>query len=493
MPGSTPPKIALLGAGSFVFSVGLLVDLIVDGRLQGAELALMDLDGDVAEETAALAGTMADAAGVEMTITSTTERAAALEAADFVTTAIAADVRRRWEADRAVLTRLGIRETMSECGGVGGLSYTLRQVPLVLGVARDMERLCPDAWLLNTSNPLPRVVTAVATHTTIPVMGFCNMAHGGIGGYVDLARLLDRHPNDLRVTSAGLNHFSWLLGVTDRADDTDLLPAVEAALAAGAWDDRPMTLRWWRRFGAVPLAGDPHTGEYLEFDGESSLEVQAHHGTNSERRARRAAVREVAAGRAPLERLLTDRSWERPGRVIRALATGETLGWDMLNLPNAGLLEGVAEDAVVEVPATIHAGTVTGVAVRRLPDPLRDVVRRVSRVHSLAAQAAVTGDGPRCGRRSAPTPRSKTPRWAGAPSKSCWTSTPTSSRSSPELPIGRAPAAIRSRILEDVVATDPTPTHGGDPLTVDFDGCPLPGRTTVGTGEVPRHLMDAGR
>ena len=123
----------------------------------------------------------------------------------------------------------------SECGGVGGLSYTLRAVPLILEVAREMERLYPDAWLLNVSNPLPRLLAAVAGHTRIRCAGFCNVAHGGVGGYQNVARLLGREPSELRVRSGGLNHFAWLLGAWERRTGEDLLPRVDAALTAGAW------------------------------------------------------------------------------------------------------------------------------------------------------------------------------------------------------------------------------------------------------------------
>lgn len=389
---ATGVKIAVVGAGSYVFSVGLLHDLVVDHRLQGAELVLMDLNEAVAEAMAGVARRMADEAGVALTVAAIADRAAALAGADFVTSSVAVQINRRWELDRRVLHDHEIREALSECGGVGGLSYTLRSVPLVLDIARDMERLCPDAWLLNVSNPLPRVVTAVTQGTGIRTLGFCNVAQGGERGYGNVARLLGREADELEVVSAGLNHFSWLLSVADRRTGEDLMPTVAAALEAGGWADQPLTVACWRRYGALPLAGDSHTGEFLPFDPQHGREFHAHHGSEAERAARRESLRAVAAGERPWRDLLVGRSWERPADAIQALAMGTPSRLPMLNLPNRGSIAGLPDDAVVEVPARIADGHVEGAAVGALPGAVAELCAPVSRVHAVAAQAAMSGD-----------------------------------------------------------------------------------------------------
>ncbi len=231
---SPTTKIAAIGAGSFVFTQRLLHDVICRHRMAGCELVLMDLDAELAETMAAIARRMAADTDVTLTISSTGDRAVALRGADFVTASVAAQLLRRYEMDREVLRRHGIREPNAECGGLGGLSYTLRQVPLLLAIARDMERLCPSAWLLNVSNPLPRLVTAVARHTAIKVAGFCNVAWGSDDGYGNVGRLLGRPAAELDVVSAGLNHFAWLLSVRDRRTGEDLLPAVAQPSSAAA-------------------------------------------------------------------------------------------------------------------------------------------------------------------------------------------------------------------------------------------------------------------
>lgn len=388
------PKIAVIGAGSFVFSLGLLTDLITGHRLAGSRLVLMDVDGEMAATMACIARRMAQDAGVDLTIEATSDREAALQGADFVTTSVAIQLLRRYATDREVLRRHGLHEINSECGGVGGFSYALRAIPLVLGIARDMERLCPDAWLLNVSNPLPRVISAVTRYTRIRAAGFCNCAHGGYGGFVNIATLLKRDMHDLNVTSAGLNHFSWLLGVTDRWTGEDLLPAVQAALDARAWEEYSrLTAKWWRQYRVWPLAGDSHTGEYFPFDVEDGRELIAHHGDEQERAARRRELREAAAGERPWQALLNEgRAWERPADVIHALATGTRRHLDTVNIPNRGAIAGLPDDAVVEVPAVVTNGEIQGVPIGPLPASIADYLAQVSAAHTAIADAAVSGD-----------------------------------------------------------------------------------------------------
>lgn len=385
------PKIAILGAGSFVFTQRLLHDLIVRNRLAGAELVLVDVDAAMAETMAQIAQRMAADSGVDLHISGTADRRLALRSAQFVTCSVAAQLLARYRTDREILARHGLKEMSAECGGLGGLSYTLRQVALVMAFVHDMEELCPEAWLLNVSNPLPRVMTAVSRYSRIRGVGFCNAAWGAADGYAAVGRMLGRNYHELDVVSAGLNHFAWVLAVRDRKTDADLLPALRDAVARGASPDGPLSNKWARQFGCVLLAGDSHAGEFLPWDEELGHEHIAHHGDPAERAARRTALEEAAAGKRPWQPLMAGGSWERPGDVIHALVTGQDLHLDMVNVPNRGAVASLPEDAIVEVPAEIASGTLAARVVGELPGPVAEICRRVSRVHDLAAAAAHTG------------------------------------------------------------------------------------------------------
>ncbi|OPA74234.1 hypothetical protein BVG16_24205 [Paenibacillus selenitireducens] len=386
-------KIAMIGAGSFVFSMSLLYDMIVESQLPGSKLVLMDVNLASAERMAKIARIMAAESGVSMSIEATSDLTAALKDADYVTTSVAAGLIKRYDTDREIILKYGIKEPVSECGGVGGLSYTLRSVQLVMDIVREMERVCPNAWLLNVSNPLPRVMTAVARHSSIRGLGFCSVAQGGVDGYLNVSSWLHRHAEELDVVSAGLNHFSWLLSVRDRSTGEDLLAEANEAVRRGAWEWQPRTPGWLEQYGSVPLAGDSHTGEYLPFPDEIKVsEHGGYHGSDEERVERLRRLEEAANGRYPWQEMLENRSWERPGLVIHALATNTSLKQNMLNIPNRGYIRNLPDEIIVEVPANITNGKVEGCVVGDLPEPVRQLCEQVSRVHECSVRAAVTGD-----------------------------------------------------------------------------------------------------
>ncbi|MFC5528740.1 hypothetical protein [Cohnella yongneupensis] len=387
------PKIAMIGAGSYVFSMGLLYDLIVERKFPNSHLVLMDVNGQMAETMAGIARRMASEQGVEMHIESTTSREEALLGADYVSTSVAVGIIKRYEMDRAVIEKFGLNEITSECGGVGGISYALRAIPLMLEIAKDMERLCPNAWLFNVSNPLPRVMTAITRYTSIRAAGFCNVANGGINGYEQIGGWLGRNPRELDIVSGGLNHFSWLLSVRDKQSGEDLMPQVKQAIQQGAWSWNKLSGKWFEQYGWLPLAGDSHTGEFLPYD----LSTPAHshggyHGDPNERVERIRMMEAAAAGTGPWQPLMQGRSWERPGLVIDALVHGTPMKLDMVNIVNKGYIANLPEGAVVEVPAIVKDGQIQGVAIDRLPSPVGELCSQVSAVHSLVADAAVLGD-----------------------------------------------------------------------------------------------------
>lgn len=388
---TTGVKIGVIGAGSFVFSTGLLFDLLVKNRLDGCRIALMDLDEEMAEMMAGIARRMAADSGVALEVVATTDRAAALRGADFVTSSAAVQLLKRYDVDKAVIRRHGLRETLSECGGIGGLMYALRQTPMLLSIAHDMEKLCPDAWLLNVSNPLHRNLTALTKYTRIRCAGFCNVAWGGPEGYANMENLLHRPQGSMDIVSAGLNHFAWLLSARDRKTGGDLMPEVKAIMDAGGTTDGPLVQSCWRRYGHLAMSGDTHTGEYIPFDSAVSSEHYAHHGTPAERVQRRAELKEAAEGRRPWQEVI-HRAWEHPGDVIAAMVTGKPFHVDMINVPNRGAIEGLADDAVVEVPAEVAGHSITPVKIGPPPAALAAIWAQVSATHSLIAQAAATGD-----------------------------------------------------------------------------------------------------
>lgn len=386
-----PTRIVIIGAGSYVFTPSIVHDLIVRHRLDGLDLHFVDPDEEIAADMAGLARRMADEAGVSITASATSDRREALPGAHFVSTSVAIQGQRRWAMDREVTTRYGIDEIIGELGGVGGLSYTLRQVPLMLAICRDMEELCPDALLLNVSNPLPRILTAITSFTTINACGLCNAACGGVGEYDHLARLLERPASSFQAVSAGVNHFNWLLEIRDRRTDEDLYPAVREAVRQKGFGRLSGYLL--EVYGHLPLSGDSHVGEFLPWDPElMRRNDEAFHGSAGERDRRRRELKQIAAGAASWQPLLEHRAWEKPADIIGAIVRGKPLRLCMLNLRNNGAMPELPGDAVVEMPAVVNRGEIRPVHVPALPAGLDDLIVRTAEINTLAARAAATAD-----------------------------------------------------------------------------------------------------
>ena len=141
--------------------------------------------------------------------------------ADFVINSLAIERCELWKHDFAIPKKYGIRHCLGENGGPGALFFTMRTLPLIIDVVRDMEELCPNAWFLNFSNPETRLVLGVNLHSHIRCAGLC---HGIFMARHDMAQMLGRDPEDVDVFAAGMNHFQWVLSVRDRQTGDGLYP-----------------------------------------------------------------------------------------------------------------------------------------------------------------------------------------------------------------------------------------------------------------------------
>lgn len=386
-------KTVIIGAGSFVFSLSAIHDLIIDNRVTDGELALVDVDADALAVMASAARRMSSDAGAGMDVTTHTHHRDALPGAHAVIFSAEVQGALRWKTDYGILARAGMPDQARENGGMGGLLKAFRQCTLAVSVARDMESACPGAPMLVTANPLPRVVSAVSRFTSVPAVGFCNVAWGGYPGYQWLARLVGRPADQLHAVTAGLNHFAWLLELRDRQTGEDLKQVVEQKVRDGADSDFRVLARWLEQYGCVGVSGDTHMAEMLAFDPDIHYhDTPPFHGDSEERRRFAEHLRLAGEGRADFAPLLEHRSWERPADVAAALYSGTDARFDMLNVPNRGSIPQLPDGCIVEVPCRSDDGELKGERVPEFPAPLADLLNRVSRVIEMSAEAAVRGD-----------------------------------------------------------------------------------------------------
>ena len=388
------PKIVAIGIGSYSFGVELLRDVFQTEELRGCELALVDTDAGALQRMTGLARRLNEASGWQVELSPTTDREAALPGARFVVTSIEINRDALWRKDHELCLRHGLGSVLSENGGPGGLSHTLRTVPLMVPIARDVERLCPDALMLNYTNPEGRVCLAIRRHTSVRAVGLC---HGHAGAVVWAAALLGRRPAELDMRGAGTNHFTWVTSLTDAATGDDLYPQFRTTVDALPPEERPLSRLLHDRFGLFPTPGDNHIGEYIGWAGE----IVGTKGYDFDGNAvlRKGALDNIegwAAGTKPVDSLLAQPSREaRVGmavtRIMADALTGGSGRRPSFNLPNDGYIENVSRDAVVEVPGIVDRGRVCGVPVGALPGPIASMVQNEVEIQKLAVDAAVTG------------------------------------------------------------------------------------------------------
>src|SRR3569833_1117013 len=185
MPRTT--KIVFIGAGSMSFGLSMLRDLFTSDELRGSTLVLVDIDRAALERMTALARLLNEKMNAGLVIEQTTDRRTALDGAGFVINATAIDRNRLWQLDWKVPRKYGIRHTLGENGGPGGLMFTLRTLPLVFEIVRDVQELCPQALFINFSNPENRIIHALGKYTSVSALGLC---HGIFMSHGDVAHLL---------------------------------------------------------------------------------------------------------------------------------------------------------------------------------------------------------------------------------------------------------------------------------------------------------------
>ncbi len=373
-------RIVILGAGSATFSGAVVRDLAITAGLHGAHVVMMDVDESRLGTIARLAERISDELTAGLTVTTTTNRAEALAGADFVINTALVGGHDTVEAERALAERHGFYR--------GATLHAYRQCLFFLEVARDMERLCPEAWLIQSANPVFEGCTLMHRLTSVKCIGLCH----GHYGYRHVARVLGLELEHVTAETHGFNHCVWLTGFRYRGQDA--YPILDRWIKNGAdryWaehhdrDFRDLHLsraavHQYRLFGLLGIGDTPRfAGWWYGTDLETRQHwYTADGGFDSElgwakylkTRAQRVATIAEAAGddsRPITETFPPKLSDEQIVPVIDALANDRP-GIFQVNVPNRGpVVRGFPEDLVVEVPAVVDGAGVRAVAVSDLP------------------------------------------------------------------------------------------------------------------------------
>ena len=393
-------KIVLIGAGSAQFGTDMLCDLFAArDELEGSTIVLVDINPVALEIMAQVARRLNEATGQPFLIEATTDRVEALPNAQFVIISIAVKRNELWRLDFQIPLKHGVKHVLGENGGPGGLFHAMRNIPIILDICRDIERLCPDALVLNFTNPEGRICLAVTRYTDLQFVGLCHgigMAQHAIG------QALGIPPDDIDPKAGGLNHFNWILELRHKSTGEDLYPAFKRAIAKQGLEeaqihnhrfDIKLCRYLMETFGYWPLPADDHVGEYLSYAWEyCGLDGYNFEGADQRAEANWERLRRWAEGQHSLNELLERRSGERAAPIISGVL-GNTHQYELaVNVPNDGFIPNLPDWAVVEVPATVDASGVHGVHVGALPEPIAAMCRTQIAVIDRLVEAGVHGD-----------------------------------------------------------------------------------------------------
>ncbi|NJN83048.1 MAG: alpha-glucosidase/alpha-galactosidase [Caldilineaceae bacterium] len=381
---STPIKIGVIGAGSATFSLGLVKDICLTRSLAGSLVHFMDIDEERLAMIQRLAERYSDELGSDLQIESTTDRRTALQDADFVINTAAVKSHHHQRDMRDVTARHGYHY-----GGVSlGSFYNFN---LMLGVARDMEEICPDAWLIQSGNPVFQGCTLMTRETDIKICGLC---HGHYGVY-EIARVLGlkvEKMTDLTWQAPGLNHNIWLTDFIHEGKDA--YPILDAWIkeegerywnthVAERTHDIQMSrgaIHQYQMFGLMPIGDSPrrggwwyHTNQETKFrwfgqpwGGPDTELARPYFVENLEKRIAQMTRIANDAKASLVAELGGEKTREQQVPIIDGLVNNHE-GYFQVNVPNNGALPGIPDDVVVEVPAVVNMKGIQPLRVPPLP------------------------------------------------------------------------------------------------------------------------------
>jgi alpha-galactosidase len=391
-------KLACIGA-SYKFVRNVVADFLLAGTFDDLEVTVMDLDRRSLDIVVGACRTLVGAGKSRVRISATLDRREAVDGADFVLTAIGVGGLAMWQEETKLCLEHGIVHAIGDTIGPAALSKSLRTVPVMLGIARDMEGLCPGAWLINVTNPLSTAVKAVASFTKTKVIGLCD---GSLGHRHLIADVYGVEPSRVSFDLVGVNHFAFTNRISvDGRDVTASLYNDAAGSGAPSLDQWRLGREVFRLMGGwLPLVEDRHLTEFFPYYVSAAGGDGARYGGGPLDIAQRMRSRErmeqdhvaLAAGKIRPGGLAAYRG--EPIHDIVSWLRGDGEGTHVVNIPNGGHCRDLRHDAVVEIPALLSRDSVAPVDIGEgtLPPHVVSILNNLSVIHDYTVQAAVNGD-----------------------------------------------------------------------------------------------------
>ncbi len=396
-------KITLIGSGSLVFTRNLCNDILLTPALEGATIALMDIDSDRLEQSRLVVDAMAKQMGSNVHIEAHTDRQAAIRGADYVITTFQQGGLDAYALDIEIPARYGLGQCVGDTLGPGGVFRALRTIPVMQGICGDMDTLAPDALLLNYVNPMAAVCWAIDRLAGRPHVGLC---HSVQGTSAMLASWIDVPIEEVTYRCAGINHQAFYLEF--RHGDENLYPRIrEATERPDIYGQEPVRIDLLRHFGYFVTESSGHASEYLPYFRKSEKQIDetlvpkftdpVNHWLDfgrtggylkhcREREARFNAEFDEIRAEKPREK----RGDEYGAYILEAMESGSPTVING-NVPNRGLITNLPEGSCVEVPCLVDSNGIQPTTVGSLPPQLAALNRTNINVQELIVEASATG------------------------------------------------------------------------------------------------------
>ena len=397
------PKIVFVGAGSTVFTKNLLGDILGYRELANSRITLFDIDAERLATSELVAHRVARALDVSPTIAATTDRDRALDGADYVITMIqVAGYRPGTVLDFEIPQKYGLRQTIADTLGIGGIMRAVRTVPVMLDIAADMERLCPNALHINYANPMAMNCWGLNRGSKITTVGLC---HSVPLTAKDLCNDIGVPVDEVNYTVAGINHMAFFLHLEHRGED--LYPRVRDYLASGQRPDRhhrdgsvmadSVRYEVFKRTGFFVTESSEHFAEYVPwFIKRDRPDLLDRFDIPLDEYVRR-CENQIAGWetlRTSMENdaheLTVERSVEFGSSIIHSMETGQPCviyG----NVANDGIIDNLPAGCTVEVPCLVDRNGVQPTRIGALPPQLAALMQTNVNVQSLVVEAIITG------------------------------------------------------------------------------------------------------
>ena len=388
------PSITFIGAGSGVFTRQLIIDLLRFPDLPTLTLTLHDIDPERLDVAVGTAHNVARQLPRELDVRAESDRRAALAGADFVVNMIQVGGIDATRFDLEIPARYGLRQTIGDTTGVGGVFRGLRTFPVLSGIAADMAAVCPDAWLLNYTNPMAMNIWWLSiVAPELKAVGLCHSVYWTVH---DLCALIDVPLDGTYYRAGGVNHQAWLTEWS--RDGEDLYPKLRTKIAADPELLRRVRVEIFSRVGYYPTETSEHSSEYLGWFLRSDAQIERYRlqpgeylGISEDNVREYVEARATLAAGGDLQLHDEGDAAEYAPQVIHSMLTG-TQRTIHANVVNRGLIDNLPQGAVVEVPALVDATGVHPQHYGSVPLLGAALNRTYLSVAELAIEAARTGD-----------------------------------------------------------------------------------------------------